>query len=305
MANRSSNTYPSWTPPDLSDWLSNFADKFPNEDLTLFQRLATDQRMREVWAWHEDVRDKVHGYRRSGPLHFVLKVESAMRMPGKPGNMPPKQRAKYFETVRRHAHALIELLSNTCYDRPWDNATQIDTDETSIEKKIGKYVLSAQSYLDFEAGRADITDLENITATHIISSAHNITVAYKATDDGLYEMPFDYPDSHLIEILYEICAWTREDDYWDRAGMISSKSIRQTGLNARVIHFNCTLYEALLRVGIKVPFPVLATVANVALDLTEDQQIDEDTARKQVDRYLQRKGVPDKLPRTDDSDAPF
>lgn len=287
MDNRASNIYPTWTPTDLADWLSKIADKLPKKKVTLYQRLAIDERMREVWEWHDGIRDKLHRAQGGGSVSFVLMVESAMRMPGKPGNMSPKQRTQYLESVRHHAQALIELLGDTRFDCAWDGAKMIDTEEEGIEEKIGERVLSAQSFVDSESGGGDIP------------------VAYSATPNGLYQLPWDHPESHLTEILHEVCAWTHDDDYWGRGGLVSSRGIRQTGPRARVIRFNCMLYEAFARVGIEMPFPLLATVANVALELPADRQTDEDTVRKQVRRHLKREGHPKLSPRLKDSDLPF
>jgi hypothetical protein len=243
--------------------------------------------MREVWAWYERIRNQLHRYQGGSPVSFVLMVEQAMRMPGKPGNMPPTKRTQYLESVRHHADALINLLNDTRFDCAWDGATKVDAEDDNAEGKIGEHVLSAQSFVNSEPGGGDIP------------------VAYVATPDGLYKLPWDYPHSHLSETLYDLCLWAQDDGYWGRGGLTSSKFIRQKGPKARVIYFNCQLYEQFVRVGIEIPFPVLATVANVALNLPVDRQTDGDTVRKQVRRNLQRERHPEALPRLDDSDLPF
>jgi hypothetical protein len=266
-------TYPSWTPADLAKFLDKRARAFPEKEYPLHRRLALDERMREVWEWwDEHVRPNLSRYQGGTSVDFSMKVELATWMPGKPGDMPPKKRAQYFDSVRHHAEALISLLSDTRFDCAWDGATKLDREQEGVEGEIAKLVLAAQRHVDDCDRPGDY-----------------IPVAYGATDEGLYELPWDYPHSHLIEILHEVCAWTREDDNWGRGGHVSSSTIRQTGPNARVIRFNCKLYEQFAIFGIEIPFPILATLANVALDLPPDRQMDEDAVRKQVRRHLDRK----------------
>jgi hypothetical protein len=63
--------------------------------------------------------------------------------------------------------------------------------------------------------------------------------------------------------------------------------------NAQVIYFTCSLYERVRRIGGTIPFPVLATVTNVALRLPAEDCVDEDTVRKQVRRYEARRACED------------
>ena len=56
-------------------------------------------------------------------------------------------------------------------------------------------------------------------------------VAYKTDGASINELPWDYPDCHLVELLHGVVLWTHESDHWGR-GFSSSKSIRQAGPGA-------------------------------------------------------------------------
>ena len=58
-----------------------------------------------------------------------------------------------------------------------------------------------------------------------------------------------------------------------------------------MIFFTCTLFEQLAGKGITIPFAHLATIANTAMELAVDDQVDEETVRKQVRRYQARKAA--------------
>lgn len=242
------DTYPNWVPVDLIslldhvDNLDRLGRSYPEEKFALARLLACDERMREVWEWHERIRDNQRPNDEWHSMDFVLLVREATTMPDKPDSLPPKQRAPYLKSVRRHAEALISLLGDTYYDRA--NAI-------------------------------------------------------------FYTHPPDYLDRHLVATLRQVCAWTRDCEYREQEGMPPRSPIRRTGPGVRVVNFNCKLYEALARREIEIPFPILATVANVALELPENQQIDEDTARKQVRRHLDRVGDEQPIPPQEDSDTPF
>jgi hypothetical protein len=40
--------------------------------------------------------------------------------------------------------------------------------------------------------------------------------------------------------------------------------------------------------GVTLPFPILATITNVALQLSDEEAVDEEAVRKQVRRYEER-----------------
>jgi hypothetical protein len=84
--------------------------------------------------------------------------------------------------------------------------------------------------------------------------------------------------------------WTYWDDNWDGGIWSTSAPIAQANSERMpIIYFCCTLFDWFKQNGVEVPFPILATVANVALDLTADNLVDEDNVRKQVRRYQKRK----------------
>lgn len=269
--------WPDWTPPDLREWLNKPSK---NDYLPFDPALVCDPRMRPVWAWHRNLTweegltaSKVPGLFRSA-LSFCMSVCRATQMPGKPGNMPPKERAAYLSKVRSHAEALVELLKDTRFS-VGDIGPLIEEEdqERSVMRALSDWGEDEQGHV----------------------------VAFWVDEDGLYQMPWDYPDCHLTEQLRSLIAWTQDDDYFDRSIMRSSKPISHSrSRGTKAIYFTCTLYEDLERRGASIPFSLLATVANVALRLDVDEMLDEDTVRKQVRRYQARSGKNEDL-----SDRPF
>lgn len=284
----SDERFPKWLPTETAEWLSKMEGKLPPAKAEFYCRLSRDERMKEAWEWHDSVRSQLPRYQGGGPIGLMMDAEDAVEMPGKPGNMPPKQRERYLQKVRHHALALAELLEDTCFGCEWDEGKEIDLEGSeNVEQEIGEYVASAARFAAAEP------------------EGGNILVAYDADPDGLYQLPFDYPHSHTTGILRDVVEWTYYDDRWGRAGLISSSPIRQSGEKARVTYFSCTFYKRLARHGVEVPFPILATLANVCLALPVEQQVEEDTVRKQVRRFSEREREPSMLPRIDDSDLPF
>jgi hypothetical protein len=193
-----------------------------------------------------------------------MDINSAKKMPGKPGNLPPKQRATYLQKVRTHARALLSLLQDTQYD-VHDRGRKLDLEDPHLPETL---VQNLASWGDDETG-------------HV--------VAYLVDEDGVYDAPWDYPDCYLADQLSDLITWTFNSDYFDR-GMRSCAPIAHANAgNTRIIYFNCSLYERVRRSGGTIPFPVLATVANVALRLPPENCVDEDTVRKQVRRYEERR----------------
>lgn len=263
--------YPKWAPPELATWIDMNAIHLTPRHCAVFRRLATDARMKPVWEWYGTVQDTLGPHDEHDDLSVVSlasMVLHATLMPGKPGNLPPKEREKYLEEVRHHVECLIDLLSETRFDNHFEKGRRVDVNEKGVEQLIG----------------------ESVTRLHYCARDEDIGIlkAYYADSDGLYQRPYDYPYSHLTEILMYVLNWTNKEDRWDRRLTASSKPIKQTGEHARVIYFNCVLHESLSSYGVDIPFQMLATLANVALNLPPDQQADEDTVRKQVRRYMER-----------------
>lgn len=276
--------WPVWTPADLREWLNKPSK---NSYLPFDPDLVCDPRMQPVWDWHanlewRDRRDYGEGAQRlfRSSLSFCASVKKATQLPGKPGNLPPKERAAYLAKVRSHAEALIDLLEGTKFS-VGDLGPMIEEDdqEKSVMRALSSWGVDEMGHV----------------------------VAFWIDEDGLYQMPWDYPDSHLIEQLHSLISWTLEDDFFDRSFMRSSKPIGHSrSRGTKSIYFTCTLYEELERHGAAIPFSLLATVANVALGLEDDEMLDEDSVRKQVRRY-QAKNSSDKTQRKkiDLGDPPF
>lgn len=280
MAAKQKN-WPQWAPAALKQWFERVPEQteqqkgFPRARLDFVEKLATDLRMLEFWQWHQVEKAAIlaqpspHKHRLTvlvGAPSVCFAAERATRLPHKPGNMTPGQRKLYFDEVRKHANALIELLQETCFDRGPSSAfgvelKQLDPDEFA-------------------------TTLQE--AASWSGMGNELVLAFEAQDGEIYQLPWYYPDGYLIEFLHFVNEWTYWDDCWTDM-LRSSKPIAQARTaNAKVIYFTRTVYSNLKRYGLTVPFNLLADLTNVALDLPEDQEINEDTARKQVRRYEQK-----------------
>lgn len=222
------------------------------------RHLRQDNRMQEVLDWFASI-PQLAQYPRMSLHRFLSLVRDAMRMPGKPANMPPGRRAAYFDRVRKHAEALQKLLQDTEYDRH-------DEGEDIPDDQIYQYIDAGL----FEA-RANDCDPDQY---------------YKISRYGMTSLPSDYPWCDLSLMLSGLIEWTDEesccgDRYFMPARVTSS----------RAQYFNCTMFELFLRwTGQRMPFGILASLAEVALELPEPMDVD--TVQKQVQRYMEKVGIP-------------
>jgi hypothetical protein len=250
------------TPEHLLAWLDGVGQKWPKRIVDFKRKLCTDRRMREFWDWLGTVKFTRHDKFRSS-LSVTEDIRHATRMPSFPGNLTAKQREAYFGKVRGHAQALIGLLRNTKFDREYLE----EIPEKTLARPLAKELTS---WADDEA-----------------EEGH--TVAFQVTPDGAYRHHYDYPHNALSSTLCDLLEWTHWEDNWDGNWFGSSAPIAQANASTTpTIYFCCTLHDSFRQHGVEIPFPLLATVANVALDLSDDRQLDEDTARKQVRRYQER-----------------
>lgn len=256
------DTFPDWSPADVVEWLNRCVDKFPAEQIDLYVRLVTDPRMREVWGWYADAAS-------ANAFSFCHSVHASCRLPSFPGDLAAAERKAYLAKVHKHATALIELLGRTRYGRNSATAGGFSTEEIDNDKLA-------------EIVEGDLANWGEDETGHV--------VAYYVDEDGVSRMPWDYPASSLCDLLYGVVDWAEMDDFWDI--WRSSKPIESAkGRHRSVTYFTRSLYEHLARHGVTIPFAQLATVANVALELPVDAQLDEDAARKQVRRYKSAQNV--------------
>lgn len=256
--------WPEWSPQYLLDWIERVRDKsnFPKTYLDYLSMLATDRRMSDFWDWFAELAPAKYRHVRAGTTVGAA-IWRLTKLPGKPSNMTPAQRSTYFDKVRKHALALMELLRETKFDcSDMRELTEEELDKP-LASKLGSW------------GEDENDD------GHV--------VAFTVTPDGAYEMRYDYPNSNLTNTLWELYEWTHWDDQWDGAIFTSSAPIVQVNAeSARIVYFTCSLYDWFSKYKMEMPFPVLATVANVALALGANEQVDEDAVRKQVRRYQER-----------------
>lgn len=234
------------------------------------ERLAIDSRMHDFWAWLRTVR-----YSRCDMLrnaHTVVEeIVRCTHMPGKPGNMSPVARTRYFARVRKYTLELQKLLSDTRFDRDSGIGGR-ELTEDDLEKPLADF-FSDRGLGDRSGDGPD-----------------SAVIAFEGDASGTARMlDWNYPASALTAVLSDVYEWTFWDDQWDGGFFSSSAPIVQAGTErARTNYFTCMLYRSFERHGVPIPFPLLATVANVALRLPPETQLDEDAARKQVRRFQAR-----------------
>ncbi|HET8553311.1 MAG TPA: hypothetical protein VFL78_00630 [Rhodanobacteraceae bacterium] len=265
--------FPNWIPADLVAWLRKCGPKLPAHMRGTYGRLTTDTRMRSVWEWFLSARQNAKNPEHLGASTLCFDVERALTLPRKPGDMTETKRADYFRKVRHHTEALIQLLRGT------------------------RYSANAAAYTGHTMGDAiDPDKLADVVTRDLATWGDDEmghVVAYYVDEDGAHKLPWTYPESELFDMLQEVIDWTHWDDGWDwRLGLASSKPLTHARQpSAKLVYFTCTLYENLARQDMAIPFPELATLANVALKLSAANQVDEETVRKQVRRYQARTGV--------------
>lgn len=255
------------TPEYLVEWVARVRalGTFPASHLDYCLRIANEPRMRDFWSWFASVR-----FTRSDTLRnahtIVQEIRRSARLPGKPSNMTPAMRETYFKKVRRHANALIDLLENTRYESGGFRDRELTEEELS---KTLREVLNNWGDDEDEEG-------------HV--------VAFLVQPIGRFQSSIDYPEGTLSSNLSELVNWTYWTDQWDGDIFGTSAPIAQSNSESlRLIYFSCTLYDTLFQRGAEMPFPILASVANVALNLGPDEQADEETVRKQVRRFQARR----------------
>lgn len=235
-----------------------------------WETLATDSRMRDFWEWLRTVRYSKLDLLRNA--HTVAEeIVRSTQMPGKPGNMSPAVRNRYFERVRKSALELQELLADTRFDR-CSGIGGRELTEDDLDMPLSHFL--ALRGLGDRSG----------------DGPEAAVIAFEGDASGAArELDWHYPASALTATLAEVYEWTFWDDQWDDRIFSSSAPIVQAGTDrARTNYFTCMLYRSFERHGVAIPFSLLATVANVALRLPAEAQLDEDTARKQVRRFQAR-----------------
>lgn len=98
----------------LQDWIDRVEPdgRVPVSVLKFKRKLLNTSEMREFWDWFERVEYKSVRYLQSSSSVTDM-ILRATKLPGKPGNMTPKQRERYFQSIKKHANALREGLNNT------------------------------------------------------------------------------------------------------------------------------------------------------------------------------------------------
>lgn len=276
---------PKCSPEYLLRHVAGFRARYGNlRKFDELERLAQDERMGQFWDWLASV-----NFTRLDTLRNAGTVANAItrytRKPGKPGNMSRKRRAEYFKRVRKCALELATLLSGTRFDRGGEGLGHTALTDAECNKSIDSF------FEDKGVGNIDGPD--------------DAIVAFYGTADGTRELlDWSFPESNLTATLWRVNDWTHWDDWWDDNFWLSSAPIVQAETERSMVsYFTRMLHDWFKDYGVDMPFPVLATVANVALQLSPDAQTDEETVRKQVRRYQQKMGGKTWITALDEKDA--
>lgn len=257
---------PEHSPEYLAAWVAKMRERGAADRLIGFaDTLATDSRLAEFWSWIATLQAaQKRAYSIGSSIGIAMQVRRATRLPGKPGDMSPKRREAYFAKVRKHAYALQELLSDTRFDNDYSS----EVSDENLEKPLDR---ALDSWGEDEPDEGHV-------------------VAFLVTPEGKFRLHYSYPESALCNTLTDVVSWTHWDDAWDGSVLGTSAPLAQPNSEgARTIYFTCVMHHWFKRSGAEIPFKHLASLAEVALDLTPEEQVDEDTVRKQVRRYEARK----------------
>ena len=266
-------SFPRWAPASAVDQLRSIGGIYSTRDRQRAVALLTDARMAEVWQWYalasrnarlqqsnDDATKKV--------LHdesvFLNVIMKSCGLPSFPGNLSPSQREQYFASIREHAASLIELLKETPFG---GSVAAVRREPKQIAPEDATGIIQGE----LDAWTPEMT-------------GHGVT--FWLSPDGVSVLPHHYPESSLCGLLRTVIDWTHQDDGWDWSSRSSKPMDRTKGRGAMATYFARVLYCSMRDRGIAVPFNHLATIANVALALPQPEELDEDSARKKVRRYL-------------------
>lgn len=260
----------SWAPADMVAMMRRMDGKLPAARWARYMLLLTDDRMRLVWDWHfSERKNAIHEFYQSS-LSLANSIDIAGAFPRKPGDMTKKNREEYFRKIRLHAEALRTLIEDT------------------------RFSANSAAWKGMESTPIDPEELPKIVAQDLKSwgdneeDAFGHIVAYHVTYEGVGRLPCTFPDSHLYDQLHDLLDWTHWGDHWGNPFVSSAPISHANTPNARTIFFSRTLFQSLASLGMTIPFAHLATLANVSMQLSITDQVDEETVRKQVRRYQAR-----------------
>lgn len=110
---------PNWTPHELRSMVRNGEAPSFKSAAAAFERLVTDERVREFWDWLDAKNDWLEksdeGFE-FGPQSLFWSIARGLELPEQPGASTPKAQQKYLDDVRSHAVQLANLLRGTRFD---------------------------------------------------------------------------------------------------------------------------------------------------------------------------------------------
>lgn len=234
----------------------------PDAYQDMVERLCNDRRMTPFWEWYQSAANEEIHSMASGRF-LAMQWWHSTRMPRKPGNLSPASRKRYFAQVTKHAGELISLLQGTIFDRTFGARMSEEDLASTVDHFLRNHTPSEGE------------------------ESHFLTIEVDMEGAKLHDEAFT--EGALTSTLERLIAWTRQTDHWDGMVFSTSDPIAQpNSVRTPALYFTCTLFDWFQSRRLPIPFPLLATVTNVALDVPAETQVDEDTVRKQVRRYQAR-----------------
>lgn len=228
----------------------------------MVERLCKDRRMGPFWEWYQSAANaEIHSL--ATGRFLALQWWHSTQLPRKPGNLSPALRKAYFAQVKKHAGELLSLLRGTIFDR----MVGARMSEEDLASTVDQFLCNHGPFEDEES--------------------HFLTIEVDMEGAKLHDEAFT--EGALTRTLERLIEWTRETDHWDGMVFSTSDPIAQpNSVRTPALYFTCTLFDWFQSRRLPIPFPLLATVTNVALDMPAETQLDEDAVRKQVRRYQAR-----------------
>lgn len=225
-------------------------------------RLCGDFRVSGFWDWYRTTAAHDSLGLASG-RGLAMQLWHSTKLPKKPGNMTPAKRKAYFSQVREHALALQSLLRDTCFDS-----------HVSDEISDSELALPLSTVLDNYEWESDLP----------------IFITFEIGNGQRRNHGEHFAEYNFTRAIDGVIAWTEEEDHWDGQVFSTSAPIAQADSpRTRTIYFTCTMHEWFESKGLRIPFPALAAVVNVALALPADREVDEESVRKQIKRYKDKR----------------
>ena len=181
--------------------------------------------------------------------------------------MSDSDRNEYFDRVRRHAQALIDLLEGTAFeDRGFRLASWTEDQFIDASNHAKRNIQETIELIPDEVNESRL-------------------VAYFVEKHRVELMPFDYPDSDLVGSLGRLIEWANQADYFGRPGQGSSAHLGHSGELRKVRYFEYEIHSYFKAFGRKeIPHRCIATLSNIVFQLPAEKLRSADVVKKTIAR---------------------